>query len=390
MTRFLRVSISPLLSAVCFLTLSSPNLYALEPMNDQEMSNITGQEFITIDTSAFDQGAGDWSGDYEFTKVNLGMQLETLFNIKELQLGRFGRTAYQDGTVPVTDDDGNIIYKNNVAQVYNADLIINDFALGRVDNYDDGSLASIVPFMAENPYIELAYRNENGERSVAGIRVGFERAQGDLSGELVSVTGVVEGQIRGDIQVVYDNNCSGFNALAGNCLLLAASSDQEIYTQVDLLDGSSGNGADQLNTPYLKRASWFGVPTGRNFETDETGLIASLIPSLTTSNDCEVLGTPACFRSTSYESIYIGDQDNDFETGSAAGVFLSVQLDTVPWEDLSGIPGSNRVLTERGAFMNIARYQSGGETKYPLYLTLENATRGSPRVATCIGRIKGC
>jgi len=381
---------SAVVLSVCSACLVSPQLNALESMSDREMSDVTGQEFITIDTSEYDQGTGQWAGDYEFTKVNLGMQMETLFNIEELQLGRFGRNAYEDGTVPVTDDDGNIIYENGVAKVYDADIIINDFSLGRVDNYDNGALAQIIPFIAENPYIELAYRMDNGERKVAGIRVGFERAQGDLSGELVSVTGIVEGQIRGDIQVVYDNNCSGWNALAPNCLLLAASADKEIYTQVDLLDGSTGNGAEQLNTTYLKRASWFGVPTGRNFETDETGLIASLIPSLTNSSDCEVLGTPACFRSTIYQSIYIGDKDTDFETGSAAGVFLSVQMDSVPWEDLSGVPGADRVLTERGAFMNISRYQSGTETKYPLYLTLEEATRGTPRVATCVGRIKGC
>ena len=371
--------------------LLSASVCALEPLTDRDLSDVSGQAFITIDTSAYNQGSGKWAGDYEFTKVNLGMELETVFNIDELKLGRFEREAYVDGTVPITDDDRNILYNSDgSAQVYDSDIIIEDFALGRVDNYNDAANAAYVPFMARNPYIELAYKTENGQKRISGIRVGFEKAQGDLSGDLISVTGIVEGEIRGDIQVVYDNNCSGWGALAPNCLLLLASSDKEIYTQVDLLDGATGNGADQLNTTYLKRASWFGVPNGRNFQTDETGLIASLIPTLTNSSDCEVLGTPACFRSTIYQSIYIGDKNTDFETGSASGVFLSVQTESVPWEDLSGVPGSDRVLTDSGAFMNIARYQSGNETKYPLYLTLEEATRGTPRVATCVGRIKGC
>lgn len=369
----------------------SASVCALEPMTDRDLSDVSGQAFITIDTSSYNQGSGNWSGDYEFTKVNLGMELETVFNIDELRLGRFEREAYVDGTVPITDDNRNILYNpDGSAQVYDSDIIIEDFALGRVDNHDDAANAAYVPFMARNPFIELAYKTENGQKRISGVRVGFDKAQGDLSGDLISVTGIVEGEIRGDIQVVYDNNCSGWNALAPNCLLLLASSDKEIYTQVDLLDGATGDGADRLNTTYLKRASWFGVPTGRNFQTDETGLIASLIPTLTRSSDCEVLGTPACFRSTIYQSIYIGDKDTDFETGSASGVFLSVQTESVPWEDLSGVPGSDRVLTDSGAFMNISRYQSGGETKYPLYLTLEEATRGTPRVATCVGRIKGC
>ncbi len=369
----------------------SASVCALEPMTDRDLSDVSGQAFITIDTSSYNQGSGNWSGDYEFTKVNLGMELETVFNIDELRLGRFEREAYVDGTVPITDDNRNILYNpDGSAQVYDSDIIIEDFALGRVDNHDDAANAAYVPFMARNPFIELAYKTENGQKRISGVRVGFDKAQGDLSGDLISVTGIVEGEIRGDIQVVYDNNCSGWNAIQANCLLLLASADKEIYTQVDLLDGATGDGADQLNTTYLKRASWFGVPNGRNFQTDETGLIASLIPTLTRSSDCEVLGTPACFRSTIYQSIYIGDKGTDFESGSASGVFLSVQTESVPWEDLSGVPGSDRVLTDSGAFMNISRYQSGGETKYPLYLTLEEATRGTPRVATCVGRIKGC
>jgi hypothetical protein len=157
------------------------------------------------------------------------------------------------------------------------------------------------------------------------------------------------------------------------------------------VDGSTGDGAPNLGVQYLKRASWFGVRNGNNFQSDESGLIAALIPALTNSDDCIILGNvDSCFASTIYQSIYIGDKDTDFETGSASGVFVSIQTESVPWEDLSGVPGSDRVLTERGAFLNIARYQSGNETKFPLYLDLDEAVYGTPRVATCVGRIKGC
>ena len=127
----------------------SASVCALEPMTDRDLSDVSGQAFITIDTSSYNQGSGNWSGDYEFTKVNLGMELETVFNIDELRVSRFDRDAYVDGTVPVTDDDRNIIRNaDGSAQVYDSDIIINNFALGRVDNYNDAANAEYVPFLA--------------------------------------------------------------------------------------------------------------------------------------------------------------------------------------------------------------------------------------------------
>lgn len=361
---------------------------ALESLTDREMSQVDGQAFVTIGTSNYNQGAGEWFGDYEFTKVNLGMELETVFNIDELKVGRFERAVGANGTVPITDDNRNAVTVDGVKQVYDSDIIINNFALGRVDNYQNASAAEFVPFLARNPYLELAYKIENGEKRIAGLRVGFEQAQGDLSGDIISLTGKVEGEIRGDAAIVYNQNCPGAGLF--NCAALALAQGTEIYTQVDLVDGETGNGADNLGVPYLKRASWFGVPNGRSFKSDEGGLIAALVPALTIANDCEVTGTPGCFRTSIYQSIYIGDRDADFDTGSAEGVFISTQTESVPWEDLSGVPGTDRVLTQQGAYINIARYQSGSETKYPLYLTLEEATNGTARVATCVGRLKGC
>jgi len=377
------------LTATAMLLFTSMSAVALEPMTDKDLSDVSGQAFITIDTSNYNQGAGDWSGNYEFTKVNLGMELETVFNIDELKVGRFDRQVGVDGTVPITDDNRNpVLDANGNRQAYDSDIIINNFALGRVDNYNDAANAAYVPFLAKNPYIELAYKIENGEKRISGLRVGFEKAQGDLSGDIISLTGKVEGEIRGDAAVVYDQNCPGAGFF--NCTALALAQGTEIYTQVDLVDGETGNGADNLGVAYLKRASWFGVPNGRSFESDEGGLIAALVPSLTEADDCEVTGTPGCFRTSIYQSIYIGDKNASFAEGSASGVFISLQTESVPWEDLSGVPGTDRVLTNQGAYMNIARYQSGTETKYPLYLTLTEATNGTPRVATCVGRLKGC
>jgi hypothetical protein len=327
--------------------------------------------------------------------VNLGLDIETLVNVDELRVGEFDRSYATDGTAPIVDDNRNFVYNSDgTIAVHDADLIIQNFALGRVDNYNDPANAEIVPFKIKDPYIELAYKTDPGDpniRRVAGVRIGFGRAQGDLSGDLISLTGNLEGEIRGPTSIAYDAACvNGNTANAIECLLLAVASGTEIYAEVKLLDGKTGD-ATLNGAPYLKRASWIGVPTGTNFESDDTGLVAGLIPGLTTASDCSVLGVTGCFRTTNYQSIYVGDPTKNFENGSASGAFISLQLEPVPWEDLSGIAGASRVYTEKGAFLNIAKYaDSNGQQRYPLYLDLYNALTGEPRVATCIGRTKGC
>ncbi|MDF1762334.1 MAG: hypothetical protein P1U57_02895 [Oleibacter sp.] len=378
---------------VAFLLTLSTSVSALEAISDDEMGNVTGQAFITINDSAYSSGSGEWAGNYEFTKVNFGLKGETLLNAGEVKLGKFQRNAYQDGTVPITNSNRTVVNQaNGQPATYDADLIIQNFALGRVDNYTDGAAAEFVPFLINNPYIELAYKVENGERRVAGFRLGFANAQGDLSGDIISYTGKLEGEVRGSAQVAYDKTYpNGCVFLDVSCYALAIAGDTEIYSDIEPVDGSTGNGASNLGVQYLKRASWFGVRNDNTFQSDETGLIAALIPSLTKSDNCRILGdVESCFPSTIYQSIYVGDKGKDFATGSAKGLFISLQTESVPWEDLSEVPGTDRVLTQRGAFLNIARYQSGTETKYPLYLTLDEGVNGTPRVATCVGRLKGC
>ena len=365
---------------------------ALEAIPDDELNQYTGQAFITVDASSYSDAT---LGNYEFTRVNLGLDIETLTNIDELRIGEFDRSYGADGTAPMVDDNRNIVYNaDGSVAVHDADLIIQNFGLGRVDNYNDPANAEIVPFKIKDPYIELAYKTDPANssiRRIAGVRIGFGQAQGDLSGDLISLTGNLEGEIRGPGSIAYDAACgTGGTATWFQCIELSLAANTEIYAEVKLLDGATGE-ATLDGAPYLKRASWIGVPTGTNFESDDSGLVASLIPTLTNSEDCSVIGVTACFRTTNYQSVYVGDPTQDFENGSASGAFISLQLESVPWEDLSGIAGATRVYTEKGAFLNIAKYaDSSGQQRYPLYLDLYNALTGEPRVATCIGRTKGC
>ena len=94
--------------------------------------------------------------------------------------------------------------------------------------------------------------------------------------------------------------------------------------------------------------------------------------------------------------VYVGVDDADstddnFEDNGARGVFVSLQSEVVPWEDLSGLPDATRVYAEHGAYLNSAKYMAGdGNERYPLVLELFQGLSGTQRVATCVGRTKGC
>ena len=395
---------------VALTAMSLPAL-SLEAISDREMADVAGQAFITIDASSYSDGTGEWAGQYEFTKVNLGLDIETLMTIDKLKVGEFERTVGEDGTVPMTDSQGNPVTQNGNLVAHDADLIIENFGLGRVTNYKDAVNAGIEEFKIRDPYIELAYKlSESGVREIAGVRIGFSEAQGWLSGDLISLTGNLNGRIEGPASVVYEQNCPGAGFIPCTELWAATLLGTQLVSTIDLVDGavgtngySYGAGAEYdddgeisnpdnpyLNVPYLKRASWAGVPAGRSF-TAPGGALETIIPGLTGSEDCMVTGTPACFQLNNFQSVYIGDESVAFENGGGAtGAFVSLQTTSVPWEDFSGIEGSDRVLTQRGAFLNIAKFESGTGPTYPLNLDLFSATNGTPREATCVGRLKGC
>jgi hypothetical protein len=417
-------------------------LCAMEAISEREMSEVSGQAFITIGADSYSSSAAEWeaqglssdlsqglSGDFEFTRVNLGLDIETMATADELRVGEFDRTLYEDGTVPATDRDGNTydLDGDGIADVLPADIMIDNFALGRVKNYQDAVNASLDPFKIRNPYIELAYKVENGVRTIAGVRLGFEKGQGYLSGDIQSLTGVFSGEIRGPISVITAANCPNPDTgdSASSCFVLntaVALGDPEIYSTIDLVDGakdtaSYGFGAgieaaeeiddvteDELypykDVPYLKRASWAGVPAGRNFDSDNFDLgigldLGGIIRSVTVSTRCEVDHTPGCFKLDIYQSVYIGDPTLPFDdegngSGGASGVFVSLQNNPVPWKDLSGLPDADRIPTQRGAYLNSSSFNSNGVERYPLVLDLLDATNGISRVATCVGMVKGC
>src|SRR5690606_36947401 len=306
-----------------------------------------------------------------------GAEMDVLLNVDELRLGDFDRTG-----VP------------GLASNQSADILINNFALGRVRN-NDSSAAAIEPFKIQDPYLEFAFKvNTQGIREVAGVRLGFGRSMGYLSGDILSLTGKMQGKIYGPASLGKDfymeqNGISTLGCLVDiDCIALSLAGDTEVYTTVELVQAGTGN--TTLDGVPINRATHIGVPAGNSLETDATGLVASLIPTLTKAANSEALGLITSFPLTSYNTIFVGDPTKTgMAQGGGEGIFFSILNQNVPWQDLANV--GQFVDTQRGAFANFAKSGSGANTIYPFMLTLFDALRGTPREPTCVGaQAVGC
>lgn len=218
------------------LSVSAGSQAELTAIDDEELNEHYGQALFRIDET---NGVAQPDGTaLDFTKLTLGLKIEQNVNIEKVIAGRFyrpdgGTSAYGndniqscfnekicyydqlnpwncsnetcggiDGTYSVSgllygavfDDLTGTDHKefstfqsgfdpsNDRA---NADIILRHVTLGYV-NDESGELFDAV---AENPYIELAYSNENGIRSVEGFRFGFENQNGIMGNAIDAFTG---------------------------------------------------------------------------------------------------------------------------------------------------------------------------------------------------------
>ncbi len=136
----------------------------LEPISDQEMSEVQGQGFMTIES--LDDGA------HQFTRMSLNIDAETRINADDVTLGSI---------------DGG------------ADFQATDVALGHISRDEtrvqiDGNtyaVDEVVPFVGLKPYIELA----EVDNQLAGFRMGFKQARGTFSSDMTSFSGNIGLQI---------------------------------------------------------------------------------------------------------------------------------------------------------------------------------------------------
>ena len=368
----------------------------LQPISDEQMSEVTGQAFLSVDR----QYHPDPDNTTSYTRVNLGMDIEIQTNVDVLELGRYEREGEKAGS---------------------SDVLIRDFALGYINNQayyqrnpkaarqyrPDGSSYNeneIVPFMIDNPFFEFAFDEATNE--VVGVRLGFGEAMGVLSGKIETLTGNVNVDIIDRGEGLRDASSSG-NFFDQLIVLLTPllEGGSPLATKAQLVYGDDNDPRVGELDPI--RAEHIGIPNGEKFVLENAGSftrwsVRNLIGWGSSSeievpncsffscgsgdiyvyaDGCRVLGIDACFDLDMYNSFPIGQvEEVNGErrlTGPADGAFISFQTKDLDWlKDVkkSDLTVEDFIRATSGAFFNIPN----GATE----VNLNEALNGTDRYRT--------
>lgn len=368
----------------------------LQPISDEQMSEVTGQAFLSVDR----QYHPDPDNTTSYTRVNLGMDIEIQTNVDVLELGRYEREGEKAGS---------------------SDVLIRDFALGYINSQayyqrnpkaarqyrPDGSSYNeneIVPFMIDNPFFEFAFDEATNE--VVGVRLGFGEAMGVLSGKIETLTGNVNVDIIDRGEGLRDASSSG-NFFDQLIVLLTPllEGGSPLATKAQLVYGDDNDPRVGELDPI--RAEHIGIPNGEKFVLENAGSftrwsVRNLIGWGSSSeievpncsffscgsgdiyvyaDGCRVLGIDACFDLDMYNSFPIGQvEEVNGErrlTGPADGAFISFQTKDLDWlKDVkkSDLTVEDFIRATSGAFFNIPN----GATE----VNLNEALNGTDRYRT--------
>lgn len=354
----------------------------LRPIDDEAMSEVTGQGFISIDRT-FSPIAGD---NTSFTRINFGANIDIQTNINKLELGRYDRDDRATG--------------GELEKAGSSDVLIDNLSLGFINNQQffqknpdnprmlkaDGSAFGeneIVPFRITDPFAEFAFDEQTNE--LLGMRIGFGGAEGILSGNIRNLTGNVNVDIldKGEGLKNADSNGNLFDQLV-SFLTPVLAGGSPLQAKAQLVHGDPNDPAT-LGSLDPVRATHIGVPDGEAFLLEDVnGLVGAVIkliaPTLSSeitadcsgflglggcdvrvvAQDCELLGITACFPLTNFESFAIGQLGTvggkRTLTGPSSGLFLSFQTKDLNW--LKDVAKSNPkpedfIKATAGAFFNI-------------------------------------
>lgn len=147
----------------------------LKTMTDQAMGEVTGQGVMDIETIP--------GVNHRFTRLTLGMDVETRVNIDSVQIGQIDGGSDFDATRLAL---GHIARDGDGAQ------------------YDGQTYAAgeAVPFEAVQPYLELA-KDPVTDR-LSGFRMGFKQARGSVSSVTSSFSGNIGVKLVDDAGVAHD------------------------------------------------------------------------------------------------------------------------------------------------------------------------------------------
>ena len=367
-----------LLMAATLTTVSAA--HAMTPLTDADLSDVTGQSFIEIDSFVHNQT--------EFTRIGLGARIELQATAQKLSLGEY------NGGADIDIDNFSLGYiENHAFYSANPSAVRQYKDIGSKTPYGDGE---IVPFTIENPFLEFAYDLVTNE--IVGIRLSFGEAMGMLSGQINALSGNVDVKITatGD-QLVHAQKVPDYDSAWDNLIFSvaqAALNDNPVQADAYLVDPATGN-------PNNYRATHIGLPDGHALtfydvgwllyqsrlihssltgSTESCGLFCTTYNLHAVSQDCQVLGRITCFELRNYNSLPIGQisgsGNNRYLSGPADGLFLSFQtkaveyLHNIPAHQGGANPDSNRVLAAAGGFLNIP---TGG-----IEINLQDAFGGLP------------
>lgn len=332
----------------------------LKWLSDNELSDVTGQAFIRLDDYAHD--------NHRFTRVNLGLDVDIQTNIDSLQLGTYHRWEKHptnpalNGTMCQTCNGTEVGLEKKASDIH-----IDNFSLGYIDKRTD----EIHPFRILDPYLEFAF-DENGDAS--GVRLGFGKAKGWLSGDILSLTG--------NLDISIEDTAAGLAYAGPNCSSGAYSCllGYLLKGLGPVLLGDSKIQSDALlvnaqGQPDPIRGSMVGMLSGTPLTVDATGelnwfdkiaidLMIALTPSRYQasrqgdiiqfySSGCDILTIELCFPLSNFGSFEIGRGQEE----GTEGFFMSAQKHDIRWAQTFDGNDRDKVtsdqLTGLGAFLNI-------------------------------------
>lgn len=313
----------------------------LEALDDQELSEVTGQAFINLTTDA--------ANGLNFTRVNFGLDVQTQLNIQKLRLGGYERGGEAPGT---------------------ADIDIDNFALGSVND----ATGQIDPFQIKNPFLELAYSGNK----VVGVRMGFGEAKGYLSGDIKRMTGNIAVDLYGKGSYLASQMDCGWDPICGlaKALVGGAWSNNDFGASAALVNSSGA--LDPV------RATMIGMVNDQSLSMPGSSSFNNFLLGIFKSGNCELLSVKTCFPLANYGTFPIGKLEGNQFTQPAKGIFLSMQTQNVQWRDQQN--PDDFVTALAGAFMNIARNADGSAA---IRTSFQEAFNGIPRKDTCLGTANG-
>lgn len=376
----------------------------LRPISDQQMSEVTGQAFISVDR----QYHPDANDNTAYTRVNFGMDIEIQTNVDVLEMGRYDREGEKPGTSDVYIEDFALGYINNQAY-FDANP---EAPRQRKANGSAHGEGEIVPFHIQNPFLEFAFDEDTDE--VVGFRLGFGESMGVLSGKIETLTGNVNVDIIDRGEGLSEANSSG-NLFDQLIVLLTPllEGGSPLSTKAELVYGAEGDPNIGELDPI--RAEYIGIPNGERFVLEgASGFTRWSVQNLigwgsssrievpdcsffscsggdiyVYAQDCLVLGIDSCFDLDIYNSFPVGEvgevNGERRITGPADGAFISFQTKDLDWlKDVkkTDFTPEDFIRATSGAFFNIPN----GATE----VNLNEALYGTQRYRTeYIDRGKG-